>query len=342
MKKSSEVVQTFRSARHGRPKGLHYDSLGRHEGCLTSIFSQALWPDRAGPPEGGRYVPNGKCSRLKGLAALEILRLFLGALERVQNRIDSCAPARDFDKSDEIRNEEDGCLGALYTVNCLYIDWSINPPTRAPIAPGIPMNGSAASPRGSDPRDRPAAKTIPGNAPTARPVSVPFKGESRRSITISLTSSSDMRGLATNTSPRSRRVSRTMSSKDEADRITKPPLRRVPSHIGDVDGIPRLDQTSQPVERGGHLLGRGGRCGNEGRCRHSHERPSFASNTRRHAASFCRVPFGFCSASSHDCEKRIENGSAAPCPTLSGSPIPVATYRFYVASAFRRTVITVG
>ena len=32
------VVQTFRSARHGRPEGLHYDSLGRHESCLTSIF----------------------------------------------------------------------------------------------------------------------------------------------------------------------------------------------------------------------------------------------------------------------------------------------------------------
>jgi hypothetical protein len=29
VKKSSDVVQTFRSARHGRPEGLHYDSLGR-------------------------------------------------------------------------------------------------------------------------------------------------------------------------------------------------------------------------------------------------------------------------------------------------------------------------
>ena len=32
----SEVVQTFRSARHGRPEGLHYDQQAR--ACLTAIF----------------------------------------------------------------------------------------------------------------------------------------------------------------------------------------------------------------------------------------------------------------------------------------------------------------
>ena len=44
VKKSSDVVQTFRSARHGRPEGLHYDSPGRQAACLTAIFLPALQP----------------------------------------------------------------------------------------------------------------------------------------------------------------------------------------------------------------------------------------------------------------------------------------------------------
>ena len=35
-------MQTFRSARHGRPEGLHDDSLSRHEACLTTISSPAV------------------------------------------------------------------------------------------------------------------------------------------------------------------------------------------------------------------------------------------------------------------------------------------------------------
>ena len=42
-KHRSEVVQTFRSARPGRPEGLHDGGLSRHEACPMTISSRALY-----------------------------------------------------------------------------------------------------------------------------------------------------------------------------------------------------------------------------------------------------------------------------------------------------------
>ena len=72
-------MQTFRSARHGRPKGLHYDSFSRHEACLTTILltrSEGLDGIDCSPPtDESSAFQTSTMSNLRGSASPPLRRL---------------------------------------------------------------------------------------------------------------------------------------------------------------------------------------------------------------------------------------------------------------------------